>query len=287
MLISIGTAGVVALLAIVDYNLADTAEQSLSAGESFYYLGWIFGLWFAPFILVNALTRDSASGYRMAGGLLIMAVVMAMVGLLAGACVEVLVKVVDWADERCCDWFRIGDNQRFWIARPVTTNTIGAAYLTVAFSTMWWPVFWRGRAMARWWLPGVSAATIAYAGLFGALFYEDGAEVSAVAGFLGFSALPGVVGLVTFVAGRSTRRESGDDGVGWPVSAWFWRWLPLGFGVGLGAVALWGLAPLGRQPADAPVFVLVACHGLNGLCLGTALRAMPFAFGLMPDEGRS
>ena len=132
-----------------------------------------------------------------------------------------------------------------------------------------------------------SAATIAYAGLFGALFYEDGAEVSAVAGFLGFSALPGVVGLVTFVAGRSTRRESGDDGVGWPVAAWFWRWLPLGLGVGLGAVALWGLAPLGRQPADAPVFVLVACHGLNGLCLGTALRAMPFAFGLMPDEGRS
>ena len=241
------TAGFVTLVAFVGYNLPGAEEQRVGVGESFYYLGWIAGLWFAPFCLLSVGTGDSLNGLRRAGGLLMVTVAMAMVGLLAGMCVEVLVKVADWMDGGPSGWLQMRDNQRFWVARPVTTNTIGAAYLAVAFSPLWWPRLWRGRRMARWWLGIVSVGTIAYSGLFGAMFYENGGEVSQAGGFLAFGALPAVAGLTVFVAYRLTRGEVGGDAIGWPVSAWFWRLLPAGFAVGLGAVALWGLAPLGRQ----------------------------------------
>ena len=279
-------AGIVTLVAFVGYNLPGAEEQRLGLGESFYYLGWIAGLWFAPFCLLSVGTGNSSKGLRKAGGLLMVTVAMAMVGLLAGMCVEVLAKVVDWMDGGHSGWLQMRDNQRFWVARPVTTNTIGAAYVAVAFSTLWWPALWRGRRMTRWWLGCVSAGTIAYSGLFGAVFYENGAAVSPVGGFLAFGALPTVVGLVVLVAYRLTRQEVGGDAIGWPVSAWFWLLLPAGFAVGLGAVALWGLAPLGRQsPPDAAPYVVLAGHLLNGLLLGIALRAMPWAFGLVPVAG--
>ena len=101
-------------------------------------------------------------------------VAMAMAGLLAGLCVEVLVKVADWMDGGPGGWLQMRDNQRFWVARPVTTNTIGAAYVAVAFSPLWWPALWRGRRMARWWPGCVSAGTIAYSGLFGAVSTRTG-----------------------------------------------------------------------------------------------------------------
>ena len=289
VLIFVATAGIVALLAIVEYNLpSSSAEQRLSVGKSFYYLGWVAGLWFGPFLLLTAWTRDSANGLRMAGGLLIVTAAMAMVGLLAGICVEVLIKVIDQVDGRYHGWLGIHDNQRFWVARPVTMNTLGAAYVAVTFSTIWWPGLWRDLRMERLWPGCVSVATIAYGGLFGAVFYENGAWVSPVGGFFAFGALPGVVGLTVFVAYRLARQGVGGNGVRWPVSGLFWRLLPAGFALGLGAVALLGLAPLGRQPvADAPVVVLVVCHGLNGVFLGAALWTMPYAFGLMPDVERS
>ena len=287
VLMGVAGAGVVTLVAFVGYNLPGAGEQRLGVGESFYYLGWIAGLWFAPFCLLSIGTGDSLSGLRRAGGVLMVTVAMAMAGLLAGMCVEGLVKIADWLDGGHAGWLQIRDNQRFWVARPVTTNTIGAAYVAVAFSTLWWPTLWRGRRMARGWLGCVSAGTIAYSGLFGAVFYDNGAEVSPAGGFLAFGALPAVVGLAVLVAYRLTRQEAGGDTIGWPVSPRFWRLLPVGFALGLGAVALWGLAPLGRQsPPDAAAYVVVVGHLLNGLLLGVALRAMPWAFGLVPDEGR-
>ncbi len=280
-------AGIVTLVAFVGYNLPGAEEKRLSVGESFYYLGWIAGLWFTPFCLLSVGTGDSSNSLRRAGRLLMVTVAMAMAGLVSGMCVEVLVKVVDWVAGGPSGWLQMRDNQRFWVARPITTNTIAVAYVAVAFSPLWWPALWRGRRMARWWLGCVSAGTIAYSGLFGAVFYENGAEVAPVSGFLAFGALPAVVGLVVFVAYRLTRRQVVTDSVGWPVSPWFWRLLPTGFAVGLSVVALWGLAPLGRQsPPDAATYIVVAGHLLNGLLLAVALRALPWACELTSDVAR-
>ena len=282
VLTAIATAGVVVALAILDHGLpVPLGEERLQLSKNLYYLGWIGGLWFLPFCLLSAWGK-TADAVRTAGGLLVVTIAMSMVGLIAGISVEVLAELAYELDSRWHNWMQIKDDQRFWVARPVTINTIGAAYVAVAFAPVWWPRLRRDGMAQRLWPFSVSMATVGYAGVFGVGFYEGAAVVPGIVRFVVFAVLPAIVGIVVVVSYGVTGQRTEVQGIELPAGR-FWGLLPLGLALGLAAVALWGLAPLGRrEPMDAPVYVMVLGHGLNGLLLGKALGMIRCAVRLIP-----
>ena len=64
VLMGVALAGIVTLVELIRYHLPGAEEKRLGVGESFYYLGWIAALWFAPFCLLSVGTGDSSKGFR-------------------------------------------------------------------------------------------------------------------------------------------------------------------------------------------------------------------------------
>ena len=89
---SVAVAVVVAGLSIVDHSLPPLKQSArpLPFGETSYYLVWILGLWFGPFVLLPRRNPGDAGWFRRGGGFLCVTVAMGIAGLLVGLLVETL-----------------------------------------------------------------------------------------------------------------------------------------------------------------------------------------------------
>ena len=122
-------------LSIIDHSMPPPEQgDTLPFGETSYYLGWLLGLWFLPFVLLLGRNGEAAGELNRAGGLLRTSVLMGTIGLLVGFSVEAVVSVLGES--------YIKDVQQFWVARPTTINTIGGSYVVVAFASIWWRHLW-------------------------------------------------------------------------------------------------------------------------------------------------
>ena len=175
--------------------------------------------------------------------------------------------------------------QRFWVARPVTTNTIGGSFVVVAFATIWWRGVWATRAGARRWTLCTVALAAAYASVYGGFFCTEESFAS-VQCALAFGALPLVICAGVLVSYRLARRNEEVASIGWPVSGLFWWLLPVSLAIGYGGIAILGFAPVAEYRAGSvgPAWVLVLAHAFNGACFGVALQATKYAFRLMPNR---
>ena len=277
ILTSTAIAGIVALLTIVDYSLPlPEGDVQLPFWEMLYYLGWIIGLWFAPLFVLPGHDGDFLVRVRRGCALLVVAAGMSMAGVVVGGSLEL-------AAERVPDirrWLEgpsyLSDPQRFWMARPVTVNAICGAYVGVAFASVWWRGLWRSNVSAWMWTTGMSVFAIVYTGIYGAAFYAEGKSGAPWRFFLGFGALPASVALTVVVTYKLTHLKNARDAVGWPVSIWFWRTLPVGLAVIFAVTALHGLAPLADYDGaeDTQRRVLVVAHAVNGVVMGLTLRLL-------------
>lgn len=284
---SVAVAVVVAGLSIVDHSLPPVvhAGTRLEFGETTYYLGWVLGLWLVPFVLLPRRNPGDAGWFHRSGGFLCVTVAMGTVGLLVGLLVETLATVSNEAVEQWLGQSYIADVQRFWVARPITTNTICGSFVVVAFASIWLRGVWPTRAGARWWTLFTIALTAAYASVYGGLYCADEPAAS-VRCALAFGALPLVIGAGVLVSYGLARRNEEVASIGWPVSELFWWLLPVSLAIGYGGIAILGLAPVAeyRAGSDGPIWVLVLAHAFNGASFGVALRATTYAFGLMSNR---
>ena len=283
---SVAVAVAVAGLRIVEHSLppVEQAKTPLPFGETTYYLGWVVGLWFVPFVLLPRRSSGEAGWFHRGGGLLCVTVAMGAAGLLVGFLVETLATMsIEAATSRLGQPY-IEDMQRFWVARPVTINTISGSFVVVAFASIWWRDVWPTRDGARMWTVCTIALTAAYASVYGGLYCTDCTESSAsVQCALAFGALPLVTGAGVLVSYVLARRDEGVASIGWPVSESFWWLLPVSLAIGYGGVAILGLAPVAeyRAGSGGPAWVLVLVHAFNGACFGAALQATKYAFRLI------
>ena len=284
---SVAVAVAVAGLRIVDHSLppVEQSDTPLPFGETSYYLGWILGLWFVPFVLLPRWSSGDAGWFHRGGGLLCVTVAMGIAGLLVGLIVETLATVANDA-ARWLGQPYIGDVQRFWVARPVTINTISGSFVVVAFASIWWRGVWPTRAGAHMWTLCTVVLSAAYASVYGGLYCSTEESSASVRCALAFGALPLVTGAGVLVSYGLARREEEVASIGWPVSGLFWWLLPVSLAIGYGGIAILGLAHVAeyREGSAAPAWVLVLGHAFNGACFGMALGAMRLAFGLMPDR---
>lgn len=262
-------------LSIVDHSMPPPKQgDTLPFGETSYYLGWLLGLWFLPFVLLVGRNGEAAGWLNRAGGLLCTSVFMGMVGMVVGLSVEAIVSVLGES--------YIKDAQQFWVARPATINTIGGSYVVVAFASIWWRRLWATAGVARTWTVCAVVGASAYAGLYGWLYCENGLPAGIWCA-LSFSMLPTVTGAGVLGSYLVSRRSNEDVAVGWPVTRRFWWLLPVSLTIGFASVALFGFGPLveccGVQ--DAPNWVLVSAHALNGGSFGAALGATTYVFRLI------
>ena len=289
VVMSVSIAAIVALFAIVDHSLPIVnGDEVLPFGETMYYLGWVVGLWFVPFVLLPSPDGSFSGWIRRGGGLLVVGAAMAVACFVVGAGLQIAMRSIlntsGWLDGNSY----LNDTLAFWMARPITVNAICGAYVVVAFSGIWWRGLWRSAASARIWTAGMSAFAIIYTGVYGWFFYAYDKSAAPWQFFLAFGALPAVVMLTVLIAYGLTRRDSTDVPVGWPVSTWFWWLLPMGFAIGFALSALLGFAPLAQcdGATDKQLIVLVVAHAINGVVLGLTLRLMACAFWLIPDVPR-
>ena len=280
---SVSIAVVVAFFAIVDYSLpVATDDSQLPFKQPMYYLGWVFGLWFAPFVFLPNQDGTFQGWVRRGGGVLAVAATMAVACFLVGVSLERAVRLIGglgWLD----DGFYLNDTLRFWVARPGTVNAVCGSYVVVAFASIWWRGLQWSKTRAYTWTLGMTAFVIAYAGLYGWGFYAPVDHPARWQFFFAFGTLPAAAAITVFLAYAMTRRDDAGGSVGWPVSARFWLLLPMGFAVGFAISALLGLAPLAEGATDKQIFVLVVAHCINGVVLGLNLRLMALAFRLIPD----
>ena len=283
---SIVVAVVVAGLSIVDYSLPPVVQVGtrLPFGETTYYLGWILGLWFVPFVLLLRRNPGDAGWFHRSGGFLCVTVAMGATGLLVGFLVETLATE---SIEAAGQWLGqpVKDPQRFWVARPITINAIGGSFVVVAFASIWWRGVWSTRAGARRWMLCTVALTAAYASVYGGFYCAEESSAS-VRCALAFGALPVAIGAGVLVSYGLARRNEEVASIGWPVSGLFWWLLPVSLAIGYSGIAILGLAPVAeyRAGSDGPAWVLVLAHAFNGACFGVALRATKYAFGLMSNR---
>ena len=287
---SVAIATVVASLSIVDHSLppVDQADALLSFGETSYYLGWILGLWFLPFALLLRRNPTDAGWFHRVGGFFCVTVAMGTAGLLVGLLVETLAILSNEATARWLDGPYIEDVQQFWVARPVTINTIGGSYVVVAFASLWWRGAWLTTAGAYRWTVCTVALSGAYASVFGG-FYCAEESVASLRCALAFGALPLVTGAGILLSYWLTRRNQETAAIGWPVSRRFWWWLPVSLAIGYGGIAMLGFVPVaelqkGLGSSNAPAWVVVVWHTLNGMCFGMVLRTTTYAFRLLSQR---
>lgn len=284
---SVAVAVIVAALSIVDYSLppVDQAETLLPFGETTYYLGWILGLWFVPFVLLPRRNPGDTGWFHRSGGFLCVTVAMGTVGLLVGLLVETLATVSIESAEKWLGQSCIEDAQRFWVARPVTVNTICGSLVVVAFASLWLRGVWSTTAGGRWWMLFTIVLSAAYASVYGGLYCADESAGSVRCAFA-FGALPLVIGAGVLVSYGLARRNEKVASIGWPVSGLFWWLLPVSLAIGYSGIAILGLAPVAeyRPGSDGPTWVLVLAHAFNGACFGVAMRATTYAFRLMSNR---
>ncbi len=262
---------IVAFFTIVDHSLPNAVGDSrLPFWETMYYLGWVITLWFLPVIL---LPNPDATfpGWVRRGG-----VVLAVSATMAGAC---------WAVGGILELaagYIFNVSLSFWMARPVTINAICGAFVAVTFVGIWWRGLWWSAISPFIWLIGMTILVIAYTGVYGWFFYAPGKVAPPWQFFLTFSAFPTVVAATVLVAYKLTRRRDNVGfSVGWPVSRWFWRLLPVGFAFGFALIAWLGFASLAQH--DETINLVIA-HSLNGILLGLSLRVMELALRLIPEH---
>ena len=276
---SVSIAIIVALFAIVDHSLPIVKEGGqLPFWETAYYLGWVVGLWFLPFFLLPSLDSSFSGWIRRGGGLLVVSTAMTLACFLVGAFLEHLTRQIlensGWYDGNSY----LNDPLRFWMARPITVNSVCGSYVTVAFVGIWWSGLWRTISSARIWNAAISTFAIIYTGVYGWFFYAQDKTGAPWQFFLAFAAMPAGVTLTVLVAYGLTRRRDLDVSVGWPVLTWFWWLLPPGFAITFGLNALIGFAPLAQLDGAATnqLVVLVVMHSINGIFLGLTLQLMSY-----------
>ena len=268
VVVAVSSAGAIAL---------ESNDRSL-LGQPLYFLGWIVVMWLAPLLLLPNRDNTLQGWTRRACGLLAVAAPMTVVGLAVGFFFQEIVMrigevVLAGGD---LDW---GNSEAIWIARPQAVNAVCGAYVVVAFATVWWRGLGWTRKTAYIWTVGTMAFAAPYAGVWGFYFYAPG-EWSA---FWAFSTFPvaggGAVLLAYMLARRVGLREVS---VGWPVSKWFWVWLPLVLAVGCSVCAFLGLATI-QDIGGRRLGVLVVAHALNGGVMGVSLYVTRWLFRLVPS----
>lgn len=284
---SVAIAVVIMGLSIVDHSLPPVRQTGtlLPFGETSYYLGWIVGLWFVPFVLLLRRNPGDAGWLQRGGGFLCVTVAMGAAGLVAGQFVETLVNVLNDATERWLGQPYIQDAQRFWVARPLTINALGGSYVVVASASIWWRGVWSTKAGAHVWTFCTLALTSVYASVYGGLYCAEESSAS-VRCALAFSSFPLVTGAGVLVSYGLARRNEDVAVIGWPVSGLFWWLLPVSLAIGYSGIAVLWLVPVAESVGrlDAPTWVVVVAHAFNGACFGVALRAMPYGFRLMSNR---
>ena len=283
---SVFVAAVVVFFTIVDYSLPVVyGDEGLRFGEVVYYLGWIVGLWLAPFFLLPSPDGTFAGCVRRGGGVLVVATAMGVAGLVVGGLVEGVASLVLESYGWLGGGSFLNDSQRFWMARPITIDAICSTYIAVAFAGFWWRGLWRSVHSASLWLAGMSGFAVLYAGVYGWFFYADEETAATWRFVLAFGTLPAAAALNVLAAYRLTRRKQTEVMIGWPVSGRFWSLIPVGLAFSFGAIALLGLGPIARYEGavDQEIVVLVVAHAGNGVALGLTLRIMTRAFKLIPE----
>ena len=270
---------VTAAFVILDYGLAATTDGSgLVAGQASYFLFWVIGLWLLPAVVLPKHNRSTEGKVLVGYGMFTVVAGMTLVGVASGIILELAVCKAEqwWIPEQAISWCSY---ERRWVARPVSINAICGALVVVACAPMWWHESKWSTRTAWTWTVAATAMAATYSGLWGAYLYRAG-RFAEWRHADNFGALPvaGVLAVVLVYA--ATRGESGAVAVGWSVTRWFWRLLPLAFAVICAINAMILLAPIEKYEGEQ-WWILAVMHGFNGLVIGWSLMLTVRLFELM------
>ena len=251
----------IAFFTILDHSLpGPDGSQPLSLTNKLYYLGWAFVLWIVPFILLHLRdkrTRQYTETIRRGITLSAMSAAMALVCGITGSILMALMTIAQMEHKE-------------WIVRPTTINTILAAYIVVAFASVWWPGFWNsGRFAKCLWTIGFVTFAFLYAGYFGFEFYANQNGVSQWESFLVFGAYPVVVATTVVLIFSLTHRSGRGRLAPCSASSTFWWLLPPTLALGFAIIAWLGFPHPKSPPQHSQ---LIVAHAVNGLVLGLSLR---------------
>ena len=239
---------IAASFAIIDHNLSDTVSDKLPLGRTFYFLGWMSGLWLvAPLVTPFLLLKNQPSANRSLDSVDLMAMLAAL-ALLSFVAGQVLIAMADWLYDFSRDR---------WLVDPSAVNVMTSAIVVVAFLPIWrQEVCGRRVAAAVLWTVFFVISTIIYAGMYGLWFKP--LNVSKWQLFSAYAAFPAVVMFVAFIAFLLPAR----------LARFRWFMLPIGLAMGFAAVAQYSLASLSKTPGNCP---LIIAHTVNGVLLGFIL----------------
>ena len=263
-----------AIVTVFEFSLPPTSSRGAPLTQAVYFCGWFALLWLAPLLFLPN-PEGGAARIRRSCGILVVAVPMAVLGLLIGFLFQ---ESTMWVGRTVFSWTSVdwSNSEDLWIARPQAVNAICGSYVVVAFASIWWRGLGWTRLRSYTWVLGSVAVATVYSGWWGWFFYKPKVATQLASAF-SFGALP-VAGAIAVVLAYAIARDgSNDAAIGWPVSRRFWWWLPAAFASVLVVNAWVVLAPLDGVQGSQRVALVVA-HAVNGAILGWSLLVTRFCF---------
>ena len=295
VVLSVASALLIAVSTIIDQSLPEPNGDGdlLIFFKQFHFIGWMFGLWLIPIILLPNPSGSSGTKIQLGGRLIALSAALALVCGIVGLGLTQFFRldVIEkshylksiWSSSNCniCS-----DSLGFWMMRPFSLNPIWGIFFVMAFLPIWRQELWENVkiSFARvWWVVFAVIFATLYSGLYGWKLYTydrnwarclmDSNLISELYFFFAFGAFPTAGALVVLFCYWLTRRKESVNKADWPVSNLFWWLLPLGFAISFAAIAGLFIVPIIRadHASDIQINFLTISHAINGAVLGLTL----------------
>ena len=286
VMLSVFTMIVVALFAILDHSIPDPSDgTTMSFGRTVYSLGWPTALYLlAPLLLLRRRDNSTMSAIiRLIAVSALMAVFCWVSGTIiirGAAAIHDLFRIMNTAEAR------LSDRHNFWILSPSSASPIAGACVVIVYAPLWWSQLWaeKGNFYRGIWIVICSLFVVSYAGLYGAIFYDDEwfttlvesrlASTSQLFFAFGAYALAALTAVLLSAFCAMTRSAPVTDDTCWSANNAFWLCLPVFFGIGFAVTILLFIVPLLRLAGVtlAQMAFFVIAHFVHGIVLGFTMR---------------